>query len=95
MSEKKGKYYGDYSKKLHEKTKEKSITSYDPNVAEWFAEICRLYITNHALLALIRPRTWAALHKQFKPVSDEDWVKELGPNVPARVIKALENKMEL
>lgn len=36
-------------------SKEKSITSYDPNDSEIFAEWFRLFITNPGLLRLIRP----------------------------------------
>ena len=58
MSLKKFSYFGDYSLKLRRESGERQITSYCPNDAEWFAEIMRLFITNHALLYTIRPKTW-------------------------------------
>lgn len=37
---------------------EEPITSYSPNVQEWFAEMFRLFVTNPDLLMMIRPMTY-------------------------------------
>lgn len=93
-SEKKGSYYGDYSIGLRARVGEAPLTSYCDNDAEWFAEMFRLFVTNHALLRLVRPRTHAALiADNWKPVSSDDWREELGANIPGRVLRALRNKM--
>ena len=81
-----GKYYGDYSASVYAQSGERAITSYCPNDAEWFAEMFRLFVTNHALLYHIRPRTWDLLTDRFEPVSSPDWITALGPNVPERII---------
>jgi hypothetical protein len=88
-----GKFWSDYGIKIMELSGEKQLTGYCPNPAEWFAEMMRLYITNHALLKLVRPKTWAILKKDWKPVSHIDYLKELGPHCPERVLKSLLNKM--
>lgn len=92
-SDSKGPYYGDYSIKLREKSGESPITKYCDNDAEWFAEIFRLFITNHALLKLIRPRTYELLAERWKPISNENWESVLGENVPQRVINSLRKKV--
>lgn len=91
-SERKGSYYGDYGVSVMKQSGEKPITGYCPNPAEWFAEMFRLFVTNHALLRCIRPKAWELLSSQWKPVSSDDWRKELGDGVPARVIQTLINK---
>lgn len=44
-----------------EESGELPITSYAPNPAEWFAEIFRLFVTNHGLLKQLRPKTYNIL----------------------------------
>lgn len=64
---------GLYSHLLFTKTKEDAITTYAPNVQEWFAEIFRLFITNPDLLRLIRPRMHGELSERFTPVETRPW----------------------
>lgn len=72
---------------------EQPISGYHPNPAEWFAEMMRVFITNHALLALVRPKTYAILVNHWHPVSSDVWLDELGPACPERILKSLERKM--
>lgn len=90
---KKGAYYSEFCEQVQAASGEPPITTYCPNPAEWFAEIFRLFITNHALLKELRPKAWALLRERFKPVSRADWVAELGTNVPSRVVRSQEMKI--
>lgn len=92
FSDQKGKYFGDFSKKLCDKTGEKPISGYNPNHAEWFAEIFRLFTTNHALLKILRPNTYKELEILFKPISNLDWKIALG-DAPLHILQNLENKI--
>ena len=85
-------YSGTYSLDLQNETKERPITSYAPNHAEWFAEIFRLFVTNPGLLAQLRPKTYKRLREQFYPVTDKTWRECLLGDTPERVIKSLTNK---
>ena len=87
-----GAYYGGYSSQVRSASKEKRITSYCPNDAEWFAEIFRLFVTNHALLYTIRPRTWELLMSKWVPVSDDDWVRATGRGIPQRILEHQEKR---
>lgn len=87
-----GAYGGMVSRLLREESGEKPLTSYCPNDAEWFAEHFRLFVTNHALLAILRPRTHSLFMERWKPVSHDDWRVELTDAVPARIIRAILNK---
>lgn len=91
-SEIKYAYSGDYSIEIKRKSGEMAITSYCPNPAEWFAEMFRVFVTNAALLKVLRPKTYKLLVKRWEPVSHRTWVKGLGLNVPSRIIEVLENK---
>lgn len=93
-SEVKERYYGNYSYDLCRHSGEPSLTGYGVGEDhEWFAEMFRLFVTNHALLRWLRPRTWALLVDEgWEPVGGNDWVEELGPGVPDRVVRALERK---
>lgn len=91
-SDKKGRYYGDYSINLRKESGETAITSYCPNDAEWFAEMFRLFVTNPGLLLQLRPKTYSILIQKWVPVGSLDWVKTLGDNVPQRVLRTLRNK---
>lgn len=87
-----GAYGGMISRIIREESRETPLTSYCPNDAEWFAEMFRLFVTNHALLRYLKPRTHAILMERWTPVSGEDWRIELGADVPPRIIQAAENK---
>lgn len=90
--EEKHSYFSDYGMKLVKDAGEKPITGYCDNPAEHFAEFARLYITNHSLLKLLRPRAWHLLAKRWKPVSAVRWREALLPGLPERVLKSLLNK---
>lgn len=68
------------------------ITSYAPDDKEWFAEMFRLFLTNPDLLRLIRPRTYAVLRGDFRPVVEEDWRTVL-KDAPQRYVTVNENKI--
>lgn len=89
----KGSYWSEFSSELRKLTKEKPLTSYCPNDAEWFAEIFRLFITNPDLLRLIRPKTYSELRNLYTPVSNLSWRIQLGENVPPRIFSALTKKV--
>lgn len=91
-STKKDKYYGDYSIGLRKLTKEEKLTNYCPNDAEWFAEIFRLFVTNPDLLRLLRPLTYAQLHRDFKPGETRPWY-DIMKDAPERTFAAAEKKI--
>lgn len=91
-SERKGRYYGDYSVSVRKACDEKPITSYCPNDAEWFAEMFRLFVTNPDLLRLLRPRTHAKLLEKWKPVFTDTWRERL-QGAPERTIAVIERKI--
>lgn len=94
----KGAYWSDFSSIVRaDSGREAPLTGYLPagpsEDAEWFAEVFRLFVTNAALLAILRPRTHGALAARFHPVSGSGWANELGANVPERYLKAVANKV--
>lgn len=89
----KGRYSGDFSTNVRRDSQEKALTGYCPNSAEWFAEMFRLFCTNHALLKMVRPRTHTILLSHWKPISNDNWLKELGKDVPEKIIKSQIKKM--
>lgn len=91
--EKKWTYGSEYCQQVMSDSGEPPITSYAENPAEWFAEMFRLFVTNHALLLLLRPKTWKLLTERFQPVSSNDWEYELGSNVPKRILNNLKKKI--
>jgi hypothetical protein len=88
------RYSGDYSRNLMKLSGEDPITSYAPNHAEWFAEIFRLFVTNHALLKLLRPKAYSLIVQKWKPISSPDWVEALGTDVPSRILLNLRKKIQ-
>lgn len=91
-SNQKHSYSGDYGESVCRASGERPLTGYCPNSAEWFAEMFRLFVTNHDLLRLVRPKTHDILCRDWVPVSDPNWRIELGEGVPARIVKSQENK---
>lgn len=91
--DKPGTYYSEYSTTVMKTSGEAPITSYAPNPAEWFAEIFRLFVTNHALLYYIRPKTWEILRHKWEPVSNDSWEEEIG-NAPDRIMDNLRKKIK-
>ncbi len=92
-SEVRGRYFGDLSSRVRAASGEPPLTSYCPDDAEWFAEMARLFVANHALLMIVRPRTWELLLERWAPVSGDDWEAELGDGVPPRVLTTLHRKI--
>lgn len=91
--DKKGSYFSDYGPRLMELSGEPAVSSYgDENPAEWFAEAFRLFAANPGLLRQLRPKTFKLISEKFTPVGTLDWLKALGSNVPARVVRTLRNK---
>ena len=93
LSQETGAYFGNFSRDIFRITGEEAITNYAPNVAEWWAEIFRLFVTNPALLKVLRPRTYeAALKLGLRPLPGDDW-KQVLADAPERTLKAAENKI--
>lgn len=91
----KGKYWSDFCVRVKTIAGESGLTTYaDTNPAEWFAEAMRLYVGNVGLLRELRPRTCTELFKLVKPLRHcaFGWRKCLGPDVPGRIVRSLENK---
>lgn len=87
-----GPYFSEFSKQARKKTKEKPLTGYCPDDAEWFAEMFRLFVTNPNLLSMIRPKTYKLFKEHFDPVVHSIWTKVLG-DCPERVLRACMNKI--
>lgn len=94
MGSKKGRYWSEFSERMFQAAQEPGITSYAAdNVAEWFAEMFRLFVTNADLLHCLRPRTYALLTGAgFKPVSLSQWEVEL-KTAPQRIRQQAEKKV--
>lgn len=90
---KKWSYGSEYGETVMRVSGEAPISGYHPNPAEWFAEMMRVFITNHALLYAVRPRTWDVLVERWRPVSNNDWITELTEDVPERVLRAAQKKI--
>ena len=86
-------YFSEFGREVLEKSQEPKLTNYCPNLAEWFAEMFRLFVTNPSLLSKLRPTTFSILVKRWKPLAHLDWRYSLGSNCPARVIKSIRNKL--
>jgi len=93
LSDRKGRYFGDYSVRMRERVQEAPLTSYCPNDAEWFAEMFRLFVTNPDLLQKLRPGTYDAIAQRFKPVFNDTWRDRL-QGAPDRTITAIWRKIE-
>lgn len=73
---------------------EEPLTSYCPNVNEYFAELFRLFVTNPDLLRLIRPRTHAVLDARWVTVEDRPWNVVLADAPGGRQLNAARRKVE-
>lgn len=100
-----GSYFGNYSSDTRRAANEPRLTRYAPNDREWFAELFRLFVTNPDLLRFIRPRTFALLVVDFRPVPQPDLsaaVNELGltpwqhvlNDAPGRTLRQTHRKIE-
>lgn len=89
---KKWSYGSEYCVAVMEESGEPKLTNYCPNPAEWFAEMFRLFVTNHALLKVVRPVTWSILRRKWTPVSGDNWIRELGKGAPKRIIESNKKK---
>lgn len=88
----KGDYWSDHSMDIAKSSGEQPISGYADNVAEWYAEMFRVFVTNPDLLRHLRPKTYDILMQRWEPVVHHKWQDALGSNVPVRVIQALKNK---
>lgn len=89
----KGKYFSDFGEGIMRETGEPPVTNYAAtNPAEWFAEACRIYVTNPPLLRVLMPKTYLALRTRFKPLHDGTNWQHLMRGAPARVIKSIINR---
>jgi hypothetical protein len=89
----KGKYWSEYSIQFKAAVQESALTSYEPNPAEWFAEMFRLFVTNPDLLRQLRPLTYARLIADgYKPLFGDSWQDRLA-DAPQRTINAAANKI--
>lgn len=87
-------YWSEYSLNVFQDSREKPISGYCPNEAEWFAEIFRLFITNPDLLKILRPRTYSRLLSDgFSPIVDKPWRRVLR-NAPTRTLNVIEKKIK-
>lgn len=76
----------------YKETKEAPITTYCPDVNEWFAEIFRLYVTNPGLLLALRPAMYLKLASEWRfNAETRDWQTVL--EGAGRQIKAAMNKI--
>lgn len=97
-------YTGAFSTRLRLKAGEESISSYgnQPDAGEWWAEIFRLFCTNHYLLAAMRPATYNLMTKEYLLVPPQWYRKQdidqcmqvLGEPMPERIAKATRNKIQ-
>jgi hypothetical protein len=97
LSDKEGKYYGDYSIGLHNESEESALTSYCPNEAEWFAEMFRLFVTNPSLLCVLRPTTFDLMCYKLTPVINFEvvpWQEAFPFPPPSRIIEVLEKQIK-
>lgn len=86
------RYRGDFSRDRRAWAGEEPITSYCPDDGEWFAEMFRLFVTNPGLLQAIRPKTYALLLEDFRPVFYDRWEDRL-KDAPERTIAAAHRKV--
>lgn len=71
---------------------ESSVSSYEPNSYEVFAESMRLFILNPELLREGRPVRWTLLHEccNLQPMHDIHW-REILKNAHPKIINSVEN----
>lgn len=90
----KNNYFGDYSKFIFDESGlEEPITNYCPDVAEWFAEMFKLFLSNPNLLQILRPNTYKILSSEFDNVIKDPWDKVLD-QAPERTLNACKNKIK-
>lgn len=99
LSTRPGPYNGDYSAamrvrmKTHGPRVSKPLTSYCPDVGEWWAEYFRLFVTNPDLLMSINLPLYLAIIEDMAPVSPiESWQHVLR-DAPARTRVAAERRV--
>lgn len=62
-------------------------------VAEWFAEMFRLFVTNPDFLCKLRPRTYEAIKEDFKPIETRSW-EEVLSEAPERTKEQARKKVD-
>jgi hypothetical protein len=83
---------GIFASRWRQETNEAPITSYAPNVNEWFAEIFRLFVTNPNLLEQLRPGMFVRLLARWpQRIEPRTWSHVLAG--ADRQIRAAENKI--
>lgn len=85
---------GRFGRYLKVECGEDSLTTYAPNLNEYFAEFFRLFVTNPDLLRLIRPRTFAVLGRQWQVVETRPWDVVLADAPGGRQLNAARRKIE-
>jgi hypothetical protein len=68
---------GTYGRAWATATAERPLTSYCPNVNEWFAEMFRLFVTNPDLLRRLRPKTYELMLTKWKVAEERLWPEVL------------------
>jgi hypothetical protein len=70
--------------------REPRVTSYEPTMAESFAEMMKVFITNPDLLRVGRPLRWAFLtvHLRLQPVDARPWTDVLNEAHPKIIAAA-------
>jgi hypothetical protein len=85
--------HGGVASRVRRASGEERLTSYCPNNQEWFAEMMRLFTTNHTLLRAIRPATHAQLILLgLKPCETRSWRRVL-QGAPARTLAIAERRV--
>lgn len=85
-------WQGGLSGRVCEAVDEERLTNYCPNVAEWFAEMFRLFVTNPDLLRLLRPQTYRQIRQRFECCEQRRW-REVLEFAPDRTIAQCEKKI--
>ena len=86
-------YQSPFSRALRAQAKEAPLTGYCPDDGEWFAEMCRLFITNPDLLRAMRPRSFDLLRCYLTPIIPLSWDQVL-QDAPARTLDACRRKIK-
>lgn len=85
-------YGGELSEILREDVKESPLSGYCPNDNEWFAEMFRLFVTNPALLSILKPRTFACFSRRWRTAPATDPLAPLGSNCPQRILRIVKRE---
>lgn len=85
---------GRFSHDCFMSTREAPVTSYAAtNVAEWFAEAFRIYVTNPQLLQALRPKTWAFMVARWPRIAEQRAWEQVLSNSARDHVKAAQNRI--